>query len=160
MKISEEIKTELRELWIPVIYKNKIRSQRTRLHSLSVPETENKAEILHTLLGIELKVSNQRFSCPDLSTARYLRIFARLGVNEFAVPYDISRISNLADELESSWQRMLLLLDRKCSGKSPQSYGKIRAGLIRAVRNGVDEIGPGRAIPAFRKSTKHRISKN
>lgn len=149
MKTVDEIKHDLGEEWIPDIYADKIRTQRTRSHDLKIPRTENHASILHTLLGIELKVKNRRFPCPDLSTARYLRLFARIGIREFAIPYDISRISTVADELESSWHRMILILEKKCTGKSPQIRGKIRAQLIRQVRNEIDLIGPGELMPEF-----------
>src|SRR5207302_2480789 len=66
-------------------------------------------QIHHTLLGIELKVGRRRMLCPDLATARYLAVFARLGCKAVAIPYDITKISQVADELESSWHRMLLL---------------------------------------------------
>src|SRR5690349_2999275 len=91
------------------IYSQKIRTIRTRSCALEIPERENEVAILHTLLGIELKVGSHRFACPDLPTARYMRVFARLGCREFAIPYDITKISTLADELETSWHRTLLL---------------------------------------------------
>src|SRR5678815_3050191 len=100
------------------IYAEKIRTLRTRSYSLEIPERENDVGILHTLLGIELKVGRRRFASPDLATARYMRVFARLGCREFAVPYDITKISTLADELETSWQRGLLLLETSTEGLS------------------------------------------
>ncbi len=156
MSVVEEIKKELKEVWIPQIYEAKIRSQRTRSHQLDVPRKENRAIIQHTLLGVELKVGNKRFQCPDLSTARYLQIFARLGCQEIAVPYDITKISNLADELESSWHKMLLLIDIKTQKTTPAARGRIKAGLIREIRNELDKIGAGELMPEFKKSTKQR----
>ena len=110
MDIAAEICASLADEWLPTIYREKIRPQRTRSVSIDVPERENEAGIQYTLLGIELKVGKQRFTCPDLATARYMRIFARIGCREFAVPYDITKISTVADDLETSWQRILLLL--------------------------------------------------
>ena len=111
MEIIVEIKEKLGAEWLPAIYRDKVRTQRTRAHRLEIAHRENRAIIQHTLLGVELKVGNKRFSCPDLSTARYLQIFARLGCQEVAVPYDISKISTLADEIESSWHKSLLILE-------------------------------------------------
>src|SRR6185295_4571008 len=105
MDVAAEIRAELGDEWLPAIYSSKVRSQRTRSYKLDVPKRENAPQIQYTLLGIELKVARKRFACPDLATARYLRVFARLGCGEFAVPYDISTISGVADELETSWQR-------------------------------------------------------
>lgn len=156
MNTIEQIKLSLGEVWIPLVYQEKIRSQRTRSHKLDVPNKENRAIIQHTLLGVELKVGNKRFSCPDLSTARYLQVFAWLGCQEIAIPYDISRISNLADELESSWHKMLLLVEKETEGKSSAVRGRLRSGLIREIREEIEEIGAGELMPEFKKSTKQR----
>ncbi|MBK7597408.1 MAG: hypothetical protein IPJ07_02360 [Acidobacteria bacterium] len=44
-----------------------------------------------------------------MTTAKYLSVFARLGVQTVAVPYDITQISRLAEDLDSSFSKMLLL---------------------------------------------------
>lgn len=156
MKIVSEIEKRMGDLWIPRIYEDKVRSQRTRSHSLDVLEKENDASIQHTLLGIELRVGKKRFSSPDLSSARYLQIFARIGCNNFAVPYDITKISSLADEMETSWQNLLLLLEKRSKTKTPQMRGRMRAAVVREMRVQIDKIGPGRKIPEFKKTTKQR----
>jgi hypothetical protein len=156
MDIASDIKEKLAGEWLPLIYQEKVRSQRTRAHQLEIPQKENRAAIQHTLLGIELKVGNKRFSCPDLSTARYLQIFARLGCQAVAVPYDITKISTLADELDSSWHKSLLFLEEATRDKSPQVKGKLRAGLIKDIRDEVDEIGAGSLMPEFKQTTKQR----
>jgi hypothetical protein len=158
MEIVSKIKEALGENWLTVIYREKIRSLRTRAYRLDVAPREHAAEIQHTLLGVELKVGNKRLSCPDLSTARYLQVFARLGCKEIAIPYDITKISHLADELESSWQRTLLLFEEEAKNKTPQIKGKLRAGLIKEIRRELDEIGAGALIPEFRQSTKQRTN--
>src|SRR5688500_20172485 len=86
-----------------------------------MPARQNEAQILHTLLGIELKVGRRRFECPDLATARYMRVFARLGCRDFAIPYDITTISTLADELETAWQRTMLILETHAADSSDRS---------------------------------------
>jgi hypothetical protein len=156
MDIASDIKEKLADEWLPLIYQEKVRTQRTRAHRLEVPKRENRASIQHTLLGIELKVGNKRFSCPDLSTARYLQVFARLGCQEVAVPYDITKISTLADQLESSRHKILLLLDEAANDKTPQVKGKLRAGLIKEIRQELDEIGAGSLMPEFKQTTKQR----
>ena len=150
------IRETLADLWIPLIYAEKVRSQRTRAYSLDIAEKENEADILYTLLGFELKVGNERFASPDLATARYLRVFARLGCREFAVPYDITMISSIADELETAWQHFLLSLSAATKNLSAQSRGKARAALVRQMRNEVISIGAGTAMPAFKQSTRQR----
>jgi hypothetical protein len=156
MEIASQIKEKLNENWLPQIYREKIRPLRTRSFNLSVAARENRGEIQHTLLGVELKVGNKRLSCPDLSTARYLQVFARVGCEEIAVPYDITKISTLADELESSWQRILLLFDEATGEKVPSAKGRLRSALIKEIRAELAEIGAGEKMPEFKQTTKQR----
>ena len=148
--VATEICRDLGTDWLPTIYKERIRTQRTRAYKLDVAKRENKADIQYTLLGIELKVGRKRFSCPDLSTARYLRVFARLGVNEFAIPYDITRIPGAADELETAWQRILLLLDQL-------DQNQARAKVVKLLRDQIMAIGPGATMPLFDRETRQRV---
>lgn len=138
------------------IYAEKVRPLRTRSCSLEIPERENEPQILHTLLGIELKVGRRRFACPDLATARYMQVFARLGCRDFAVPYDITKISVLADELETAWQKMLLALDAEVRAKSAIGKKRARTQLLNSVRKKIGSIGPGDIMPLFKQSTKQR----
>ena len=153
MNVVSAIRAELGPEWLPVIYAQKIRKGRTRSHTVDVPKRENSPLIQYTLLGIELKVGRKRFACPDLATARYIRVFARLGCREFAIPYDISTISGLADELETSWQRSLILLEKAAALDGPASP---RGKLVKAMREEIAEIGPGRTMPLFDRETRQR----
>ena len=153
---KERIAEQLGNDWIPHLYSERVRPQRTRSFELNVPEKENKPYVLHTLLGVELKVGNNRLSCPDLATARYLRVFARLGCRHIAIPYDITRISVLADELEVAWHRTLLLMEEGFKQKSPQAKGRARSALIRQIRDEINAIGAGEAMPGFNQSTRQR----
>ena len=141
---------------VATIYAQKIRAMRTRSCTLEVPERENDVRILHTLLGIELKIGRRRFACPDLATARYMRVFARLGCREFAIPYDITRISTLADELETAWQRSLLMLETQSVGLTDPQQKRKRSSLLKSIRSEIAEIGPGDKMPEFNQSTKQR----
>ena len=151
MDIAAEICAPLADEWLPTIYKEKVRSQRTRAYHLEIPVRENRAEIQYTLLGIELKVGKRRFACPDLATARYLRVFARLGCRDFALPYDISQISGIADELETAWQRTLVLTE----ATAPGDAAALRA-VVKSMRAEIAAIGPGDAMPLFDRETKQR----
>ena len=156
MDITSEIRTRLGDEWLPAVYSTKVRSQRTRSYTLDVPQKENAAEILHTLLGIELKVGKKRLACPDLATARYLRVFARFGCRDVAVPYDITRISGIADELETSWQKTLLNIVEITRGDSPQAAARKRRLVLKELRAEIDAIGAGDAMPQFKQSTSQR----
>jgi len=152
----EEVKESLDETWLPRIYRKRILSQRTRSYHLAASSKETSVKVQHTLLGVELKVGRHRLSCPDLATARYLAVFARAGCQDVAVPYDITQTSRLADELESSWQRMLLLADHLTAERSAAFRSRVRAILIRDARREIKEAGAGAAIPSFNQNTKQR----
>jgi hypothetical protein len=156
MDITAEIRAKLGGDWLPSIYELKVRTLRTRSLSIDVPTKENAAAINYTLLGIELQVGKRRFACPDLATARYMRVFARIGCPSFAAPYDITQISALADELETSWQRTLLLVDYSTRGKLPRSVSQTRSKVIRSIREEIEAIGPGEVMPAFDRETRQR----
>jgi len=146
------------ETWLPSIYRKRILKLRTRSYvfpeSLQPRTRQSIVDIQHTLLGIELKAGRRRMLCPDLATARYLAVFARAGCDAVAIPYDITRISQLADELESSWHRMLLLSDSLTGNRSEAFATRVRRLLIGKVRAGIAEAGAGTRIPEFKQSTR------
>ncbi len=153
---AEQIKAELGNSWLPQIYRERIRSKRSRSYRFEGLTAKARVEIQHTLLGVELKAGRRRLLCPDLATARYLSVFARLGCDEVAVPYDITRISQLADELESSWHRMFLLVDHLANGKSDAIKRRIRRVLIAKAKAEVQAAGAGTSVPEFKQSTRQR----
>lgn len=153
-----EVREALGETWLPQFYKTRILSLRTRSHHLEIAEKENVVEVQHTLLGVELKAGRRRLLCPDFSTARYLAAFARLGCTDVALPYDITQISRLADELESSWQRMLVLVAQAARERTTAFRTRVRALLVKDARAEIKEAGAGTAIPLFNQNTKQRRS--
>ena len=108
---------------------------------------------------VELKIGKRRLLCPDLAMARYLSVFARLGVAEIATPYDITQVSRLADDLESSWYRMLTLVEHLAVEQSARFRNRVLAVLIAEERNGIIEAGAGPAVPQFNQNTKQRKAK-
>ncbi|HKO96986.1 MAG TPA: hypothetical protein VJU86_08345 [Pyrinomonadaceae bacterium] len=153
---AQRVQSELNEAWLPRIYGERIRKLRTRAYAFEDLSNKARVEIQHTLLGVELKIGRRRLLCPDLATARYLSVFARAGCERIAVPYDITRISQLADELESSWYRMFLLTEHLAAGKSDAFIGRIRRKLIREIRDEVAEAGAGPEVPEFKQTTRQR----
>lgn len=154
--IVAEIERQLGALSVALIYKNKILSQRTRQYELRAGTKSSHVEVLHTLLGIELKIGNRRLLCPDLATARYLSVFARLGCDIIAVPYDITQISRLADELESSWHRMFVLIDHITTDRTQRLKTVVRKRLLTHTRARLEELGAGAKVPQFNQRTKQR----
>ena len=142
-----EIKRMLGEQQISAIYRDRIRSIRTRSYKLNGSTRKVVVEVMHTLLGVELKLGKRRLLCPDLATARFLAVFARLGVAETAVPYDITQISRLADDLESSWFRMLMLAEHLTVGRSERLRNRVIAGLIADHVGKWPNSAPGRPFP-------------
>lgn len=153
---AAQVEAELKDTWLPHIYRQRIRSKRTRSYHFEGLTNKNRVEIQHTLLGVEVKAGRRRFLCPDLATARYLSVFARAGCERVAVPYDITRISQLADELESSWHRMFLLVDHYAVDKSEAFRTRIGRLLVHKIRLEISELGAGTSVPEFKPSTKQR----
>ena len=155
---AEQVKAELKDTWLPLIYRNRVLQMRTRSYHFGALPKKPACEIQHTLLGVELKVGRRRLLCPDLATARYLSILARAGCEDVAVPYDITKTSQLADELESSWHRMLLLADRNAAAESDRFRARVHGLLIAKARAEVVAAGAGASRPEFKQNTKQRAN--
>src|SRR5207244_12824057 len=109
--LAFQIEETMDERWLPRIYRERILKMRTRSYQFPMLPKNPVPAIHHTLLGIELKVGRRRMLCPDLATARYLAVFARVDCDAVALPYDITELSQIGDRVESSWRRMSLLAD-------------------------------------------------
>jgi len=152
--LARLIRNELGESWLPLIYRDRVLKLRTR--SYHFESLKGTVAIQHTLLGVELKIGKKRLLCPDLATARYLSVFARAGCNDVAIPYDITKISRLADELESSWFRMLLLVDEATRQNNLKLRTRLRGLLFATIRSEILAAGAGTRIPEFKQSTRQR----
>lgn len=151
---AELVKAELADAWLPHIYRDRIRKLRTRSYNFTGAAGKSRIEIQHTLLGVELKVGRKRLLCPDLATARYLAVFARIGCAQVAVPYDITRISQFADELDSSWHRMFLLAEHSANDESESLKARLARLLVSKIRAEILEAGAGASVPEFKQTTK------
>ena len=154
--IAAEIMRQIGDQSVANIYRDRILTQRTRQYELRAPAKISTVEVLHTLLGIELKIGNRRLLCPDLATARYLSVFARLGCDRIAVPYDITQISRLADELESSWHRTMLLIDHFTVDRNERLRAVVRRRLRDEERMLIARLGAGSKFPQFNQKTRQR----
>lgn len=153
---QKRIEEQLGEMWLPRIYRDRVRKLRTRSYHFDDIKPSARVLIQHTLLGVELKIGRRRLLCPDLATARYLSVFARIGSTDVAVPYDITKISQIADELESSWYRMLLLVEQEARAASPRVRGRLRGLLLAKIRAEIAAAGAGTRVPEFKQTTKQR----
>ena len=150
-RYAQLVRETLGETWLPRIYRERILRLRTRSYHFEATNPKLRIEIQHTLLGVELKIGRRRLLCPDLATARYLSVFARVGVTDVAVPYDITKISHIADELESSWYRMLLLVEQEAGKESPRVRSRLRGLLIAQAGQEITAAGAGTKMPEFKK---------
>jgi len=153
-----EVEQTMGDKWLTEIYR-RILKDRTRGYQFPPLSRQATPQIQHTLLGIELKVARRRMLCPDLATARYLAVFARVGATAVAIPYDITQISRIADALESSWHRMFLIGDNLAAGKSTAFHTRLRSALIGKVRSEISEAGAGPAVPEFNQKIKPRATR-
>ncbi len=118
------------------IYGEKVLSGRTRVVSLFGRKCDPR--ILNTFLGFELQMAQKRITCPDMSTARYLRIFAEVGMPSVKAPYDPTLTTGVLPQLEHSLKRIKdLLLEENLNRKQHQSklrniYRQIRENLRMA----------------------------
>ena len=154
--LASAIQATIGDSWLPRIYRDRILKMRTRAYEFPALPKNAAPQIHHTLLGIELKVGRRRMLCPDLATARYLCVFARIGCKAVAIPYDITKISHVADELESSWYRILLLADESTRQRPETLRARVRRLLIERVRDEITKAGAGARAPEFARSTKQR----
>ena len=155
-KYLEQVRSELGDSWLSQVYVQRVLKLRTRAYDFPALPKNAAPQIHHTLLGIELKVGRRRMLCPDLATARYLSVFARIGCRAVAIPYDITRISLIADELDSSWHRMLLISDRLTADRDAAFRARIQRQLIGKVRDEIANAGAGPRVPELKQSTKQR----
>lgn len=154
--LASAIEETIGNTWLPRIYCDRILKMRTRAYEFPALPKNAQPQIHHTLLGIELKVGRQRMLCPDLATARYLSVFARIGCKAVAIPYDITKISHVADELESSWYRILLLADESTRQRPETFRARVRRLLVDRLREEITQAGAGARAPEFARSTKQR----
>jgi hypothetical protein len=87
------------------IYRQEVLSTKTRtIHLLG---RKSSARISNTLLGFEVKSSFKRIHCPDMVTARYLKLFTEIGCHSIKIPYDPTVTARLVPELESAAERLV-----------------------------------------------------
>jgi hypothetical protein len=146
IRCASAIVEEMGQQWLPRLYREKVLTQRTRSFHLTIPSRNPGAEVQRTLLGIEVKIGRRRVLCPDLATARYLAVFAIAGCPDIAIPYDITHVAGLADELESSWLRMFDLISSASNGRAVGFRYRLRAALIQQAQAEIKEAGAGTAI--------------
>jgi hypothetical protein len=64
------------------------------------------ARIIETLLGYEVKAHYKRIQCPDMVTARYVKLFTELGCRSIRLPYDPTVTAELIPGLEQAVKKI------------------------------------------------------
>jgi hypothetical protein len=86
------------------VYRTKVLTQSTR--TIRLLGRKSSAKILHTLLGYEVQASYKRIQCPDLVTARYIKLFTELGCHSIRIPYDPTLTAELIPQFEAMVDRI------------------------------------------------------
>jgi hypothetical protein len=86
------------------IYRGEVLPVKTR--TIQLLGRKVPARIINTLLGFEVQASYKRVSCPDLVSARYLKLFTELGCRSIKLPYDPTVTDRLIPELELAMNRL------------------------------------------------------
>lgn len=86
------------------IYRREVLPIKTR--TLRLLGKKSTAVTNRTLLGFEVQAAFKRIHCPDLVTARYLKLFTELGCSSIRLPYNPAVTARLIPELESSVKRL------------------------------------------------------
>jgi hypothetical protein len=86
-------------------YRRDVCPQKTR--TVRLLGVKCAAEIIQTLLGYEVQAQQKRIQCPDLVTARYLRLFSEFGCRTIRLPYDPTLTGSLIPLLEAAQKSIL-----------------------------------------------------
>jgi hypothetical protein len=121
-------------------YRDEVLTQNTR--TIRLLGRKCSARIIHTLLGYEVQASYKRIQCPDLVTARYLRLFSELGFHSIKLPYDPTLTERLIPVFEAtvnSLKERICKLFPKASSTQQYViriiYGIIRRQIAEVSRN-------------------------
>ena len=84
------------------IYRREVLTQKTR--TVRLLGIKSDAKIIQTLLGYEVQARHKRINCPDMVTARYLKLFSALGCHSIRMPYDPTATARLIPIMERALQ--------------------------------------------------------
>ena len=72
----------------------------TRTRTIHLLGRKAPAQIIETLLGYEVKSQYKRIHCPDMVTARYVKLFSEFGCRTIRLPYDPTLTARLIPDFE------------------------------------------------------------
>ena len=118
------------------VYRQRVLTQNTR--TLRLLGRKSSAKIIHTLLGYEVQALYKRIQCPDMVTARYLKLFSELGCHSIKLPYDPTLTAQLIPEFEDMVEAMVHRVRELFPRDLPMQYHVIRkvfAIIRRQLKN-------------------------
>lgn len=92
------------------IYRREVLPQKTR--TVRLWGTKCSADVMQTLLGYEVRAQRKRIQCPDLVTARYLKLFSEIGCHTIRLPYDPTLTARIVPVLEAAYQNIMSTVAR------------------------------------------------
>jgi len=98
---TQDLLAGLEEPGLETLYAGRVLALRTR--RVELPGRLGRARIQKTLLGYEVQIGPVRKGCPDEPTARYLALFASLGLPEIRLPYNPVETHDLLPALEAAF---------------------------------------------------------
>jgi hypothetical protein len=107
------------------LYQQRVLAKNTR--TLRLLGRKSPATIIHTLLGFEVQAAYKRIQCPDMVTARYLKLFSELGCHSIKLPYDPTLTAELIPIFESMVQSVV----QRVSERFPRDFSTQR----KVIRN-------------------------
>jgi hypothetical protein len=108
------------------IYRMRVLPGKTR--TIQLLGHKSPARIIQTLLGYEVQGSYKRIQCPDMVTARYLRLFLELGCRSIKLPYDPTVTAAVVPALEDALAAILAAILKMYPGPA-----SLRLYVIRQV---------------------------
>ena len=108
------------------VYRSSVLPVKTR--TIHLFGRKSSPRIINTLLGYEVQAAYKRIHCPDMATARYLKLFTELGCHSIRLPYDPTVTSSILPAMEGSVER----LKRGVAAMFPASR-EVRTYVMRCV---------------------------
>jgi hypothetical protein len=111
---------------IAAIYLHDVLPAKTR--TIPLLGRKSPARVVRTLLGYEVQGAYKRIQCPDMVTARYLKLFMALGCRSIKLPYDPTTTEALLPDLECAFNKIGHAIGRMFAG-APE----VQAYVLRRV---------------------------
>ena len=118
-------------------YRDRVLTQKTR--TIRLLGRKNAAKTILTLLGYEVQSSYKRILCPDLFTARYIRLFSELGFHSIKIPYD----PTITAQLVPAFEAMVDGIGKRIRERFPQDFptqNYVARRIYGIIRNRISSL--------------------